>query len=167
MNFDNPIFSAGTGLMGVGAALALLRRSLVYVEIFVHRKFITSLEINSRDPAYNWILTWLNQHTNRSTQHLSVKTDYQSALSQTNPNLERSIQCRLDDIKFNLVPSPGIHYFKYQGYWIKAERNREKNAINLDQTMPFETVTLTTIAQSTRLFNNLLKESDIASYIKR
>lgn len=34
------------------------------------------------------------------------------------------------DTKIELIPSPGIHYFKHKNHWIQVERAREKNVVD-------------------------------------
>lgn len=55
----NQFFSAGFGLMGVGAGMAVLRKGMQYGVIFARRRFFVSLEIPSKDKSYHWVLDWL------------------------------------------------------------------------------------------------------------
>lgn len=56
---DNPLFSAGFGLFGLGFAASLLRgvsgRSMRLAE----RRMLTTLEIPSKDHSYQWVMQWL------------------------------------------------------------------------------------------------------------
>ena len=59
----------------------------------------------------------------------------------------------------DFVPSPGTHFFIYKGYWIKVDRNREKQMMDFQAGLPFETVTLTTLGRKRELFFKILEES--------
>jgi hypothetical protein len=56
---DNPYFSAGFGLVGVGAVLGVLRTGLAHVAVLSRRQVLTTLEIPSRDYSYQWVMQWL------------------------------------------------------------------------------------------------------------
>uniref|UniRef100_A0A3P9K8K6 Mitochondrial chaperone BCS1 n=1 Tax=Oryzias latipes TaxID=8090 RepID=A0A3P9K8K6_ORYLA len=93
---DNPYFGAGFGLVGVGTALALARKSAQVGSIFFRRHYMITLEVPSRDKSYLWLLSWITKHA-RHTQHLSVETSYlahESGRVQT---------------QFDFHPSPGNH----------------------------------------------------------
>jgi chaperone BCS1 len=61
--------------------------------------------------------------------------------------------------KFAFVPSPGAHFFNYRGYWIRVERNREKQMMNFQAGLPFETVTMTTLGRQREIFFDILDEA--------
>lgn len=61
--------------------------------------------------------------------------------------------------QFDFVPSPGAHFFRYRGYWIRVERNREKQMVNFQAGLPFETVTMTTLGTNRNIFFEILEES--------
>ncbi|KAF8822299.1 hypothetical protein IE077_004032 [Cardiosporidium cionae] len=56
---NNPYFTAGFGLIGVGAALGILRQSLLSSMLAARRFCLTSLEIPSKDYSYSKVMQWL------------------------------------------------------------------------------------------------------------
>lgn len=56
---DNPYFSAGAGLFGIGLLVSALRGVAVRALRLTERRVFTTLEIPSRDHAYQWVMQWL------------------------------------------------------------------------------------------------------------
>ncbi|KAK7103843.1 mitochondrial chaperone BCS1-like [Littorina saxatilis] len=142
----NPYFSAGAGLFGVGMAAAVLKRGTQFGTILFRRHCMITLEVTSQDKSFHWLLQWISRYGTR-TQHLSVETTF----NQTDTGKINT--------QFAFVPSPGAHFFNYRGYWIRVERNREKQMVNFQAGLPFETVTMTTVGRNRDLFFEILDES--------
>lgn len=96
---DNPYFSAGFGLVWVGAGLAGAKQVVSIGQILLRRHCMMTLEITHRDQSYSWILNWLTHH-HKNAQHLSVMTQIQQRDSGHFTS------------RFNFVPSVGTHFFK-------------------------------------------------------
>ncbi|XP_072473904.1 mitochondrial chaperone BCS1 isoform X2 [Notamacropus eugenii] len=143
---DNPYFGAGFGLVGLGTALALVRKGAQLGLVAFRRYYMITLEVPGRDRSYTWLLSWLAQHGSR-TQHLSVETSY---LQHESGHVTT---------KFDFVPSPGNHFIWYQGKWIRVERNREKQMIDLQTGTPWESVTFTALGTDRKIFCSILKEA--------
>ncbi|KAJ3036448.1 hypothetical protein HDV00_002732 [Rhizophlyctis rosea] len=147
---SNPYFSAGFGLIGVTASLALFRQAAIHGVTFARRRLLVTLEIPSKDTSYNWFLQWMGaQARSRGTNphQLAVETSF---VRRENGSSETS---------FQLVPGPGKHYFKYAGAWFQVERQRERQMIDLKSGTPWETITLTTLSRDRKLFNQMLDEA--------
>lgn len=143
---DNPYFGAGFGLLGVGSALALARKGAQFGMMAFRRHCMITLEVTSRDKSYHWLLYWITQRARRA-QHLSVDTSYhQHESGKINTT-------------FNFIPSPGNHYVWYNSKWLRVERNREKQMIDLHTGTPWETVILTTLGTDRHLFHQILTEA--------
>lgn len=143
---SNPYFSAGFGLVGVGAGLAGLRKSYQVALILFRRHFIMTLEVPCRDKSYQWLLQWILLNT-KNAQHLSVETTFSQH------------ETGKISTKFDFVPSVGTHFFKHQKTWIKVERTREQQTLDLHMGVPWETVTLTAFGKNKGLYYNILDEA--------
>ncbi|KER20956.1 ATPase, AAA family [Opisthorchis viverrini] len=162
---DNPYFSAGAGLFGVGLGVAMLRRMGQLSRIILRRNFTQTLEVASNDKAYPWVLHWISTRasTNAShdasqqswfgrrpggpNQHLSVET-----------NVVRTEGGRIR-VAFDFVPSTGVHYMFHRRRLIRIERVRAQQTMQGASVAPFESVTLTTFGRNTQLFIDLLEEA--------
>ena len=111
---SNPYFSAGFGLIGLGAGLAVARRALLQSVSLIRRQLLVTLEIPSHDHSHTWFLHWMAKHqANKSnvmsrSHHLAVETTFKqhengSAMT-----------------AFELVPGPGRHLIKWKGVWIQV-----------------------------------------------
>ncbi|XP_053327102.1 mitochondrial chaperone BCS1 [Spea bombifrons] len=143
---DNPYFGAGFGLVGVGTALALARKSAQIGMVAFRRHYMITLEVPSRDKSYQWLLNWIS-HYAKNTQHLSVETSY---LQHESGRIST---------KFDFVPSPGNHFIWYRRKWIRIERNREKQMLDLNTGIPWESVTFTAFGTNRNIFFNILQEA--------
>ena len=144
---NNPYFAAGGGLMVLGSGLAIARSGIVKGSRLLYRQMIVDLEIQSKDKAYSWFLTWMGKHPQRVSKHLSVRTTF---IQHDNGAI---------NTKFNLVPGPGNHWIRYKGAFILIKRERSSRMIDISNGSPFETVTLTTLYRDRSLFNEILTEA--------
>lgn len=84
---------------------------------YARQRFVVSVELPSRDPSYEWFLSWMARRV-PWTQHMTIRTQFERTATSAQP-------------KFSLLPSVGEHYFRYQGQWIKAERTRSDHLVLL------------------------------------
>ncbi|KAF9507978.1 hypothetical protein BS47DRAFT_265740 [Hydnum rufescens UP504] len=159
-SLSSPYFSAGFGLMGVGAGLAIFRRGGVVLAGLARRRLLVSLEIPSKDRSYAWFLEWMSvqARTPKSrgislrSHQLSVETNYTQHDNGSS------------DVQFSLVPGPGTHWIKYKGTWMQVVRERDSKMLDMTSGTPWETVTLTALSRDRALFPLLLSEArDIAT----
>src|SRR5271170_8018108 len=79
---SNPYFSAGFGLIGLGAGLAVARRGLLSSVSLLQRQLLVTLEIPSHDHSHAWFLHWMARHqaskskTLSRSHHLAVETTF-------------------------------------------------------------------------------------------
>ncbi|VDL98506.1 unnamed protein product [Schistocephalus solidus] len=152
---DNPYFSAGAGLFGVGIGMTVLRKFGQLSSLVIRRNFTLTLEIASHDTSYPWVLHWLaSKARSAAGQHLSVET-----------NVVRTDAGRIR-AAFNFIPSTGVHYIFHQGRVLRVERTRSQQTLQGASTAPFESVTLTTLGRDTNIFNTLLEEARSAAVMK-
>ncbi|TIB03704.1 hypothetical protein E3P88_01696 [Wallemia ichthyophaga] len=157
---SNPYFSAGFGLMGVGAALAGLRRGITFGAGAAQRRLLISLEIPSKDPSYLWFLEWLSAKGKREATTLKPGQPQIKLYShQLSVETAEKKQQDSNNVTFSLVPGPGTHWFRYKGAWMQVKRERDGKMMDLTQGTPWETVTLTTLRRDSGLFADLLHES--------
>ena len=143
---DNPYFGAGFGLVGVGAGVAFLRKSSQLGMVLFRRHCMMTLEVPSKDKSYHWLLQWITERATR-TQHLSVETTFHQ-------NETGKI-----DTNFDFIPSPGTHFFSYKRNLIRVERNREKQMMDLNMGVPWESVTLTAFGTNRAIYFEILEEA--------
>ncbi|EEB11853.1 mitochondrial chaperone BCS1, putative [Pediculus humanus corporis] len=143
----NPYFGAGFGLFGVGVTAAVARKMLLGLTIMLRRRWMMTLEVPCRDKSYQWLLQWITEKAARQTQHLSVETTFEQKHT-------GSVKT-----KYDFIPSIGTHFFRYNGNWIKVDRTREQQTLDLHMGIPWETVTLTTLGRNKALYYNILEEA--------
>ncbi|CAG8661404.1 16754_t:CDS:2, partial [Cetraspora pellucida] len=144
---SNPYFSAGVGVLGVGAGLAIFRQGLTRGMTLARRQLLVSLEIPSKDKSYAWFLHWMSKQSIRNAHQLAVETSF---VQHDNGSVSAD---------FKLVPGPGRHFFKWKGVWLQVERVRDNKMLDITTGSPWETVTLTTISRDRHIFTDLLREA--------
>ncbi|XP_043489320.1 mitochondrial chaperone BCS1 [Polistes fuscatus] len=144
---ENPYFGAGFGLFGVGAGAAILRKGMQAGMIFFRRHYMITLEVPCRDKSYQWLLQWITHKGATRTQHLSVETSFEQK------------ETGHIKTKYEFIPSIGTHFFNYRGNWIRVERTREQQTLDLHMGIPWETVQLTAFGRDRSLYFNILEEA--------
>ena len=61
--------------------------------------------------------------------------------------------------QFDFIPSPGTHFMRYKKNWIRVERNREKQMLDLNTGIPWESVTLTALGRQHELYLDILNSA--------
>lgn len=144
---DNPYFGAGFGLFGLGASAALLRKGMQAGVVLFRRHYMITLEVPCRDKSYQWLLQWITHKGARKTQHLSVETSFEQK------------ETGHIKTKYEFIPSVGTHFFRYKGNWIRVERTREQQTLDIQMGIPFETVQLTAFGRDRSLYFDILEEA--------
>merc|ERR1712118_385255 len=98
-------------------AMTTLRQSAGLDQSALRRKLLMTLEIPSKDYAYQWVMQWLVTNGSHTARHLGVETTYAKDSS------GRAVAA------FDFVPSPGRHWMRYGGKFIKVERERETKSV--------------------------------------
>ncbi|KAK2578582.1 hypothetical protein KPH14_012015 [Odynerus spinipes] len=144
---ENPYFGAGFGLFGIGAGAALLRKGMQAGMILFRRHYMITLEVPCRDKSYQWLLQWITHKGAKKTQHLSVETSFEQK------------ETGHIKTKYDFIPSIGTHFFRYRDNWIRVERTREQQTLDLHMGIPWETVQLTAFGRDKSLYFNILEEA--------
>ncbi|KAF9131557.1 hypothetical protein BGX30_013046 [Mortierella sp. GBA39] len=178
---SNPYFSAGFGLMAIGAGLTILRKGTVSGASVLRRQLLVTLEIPSKDKSYLWFLHWMSSQS-RNAASLTNASGAEAAsagkkgifgrlsdrvankVNQRSQFLAVQTEFKQHDngsvtTRFNLVPGNGKHLIRYNGSWIQVERTRDAKMMDLSTGAPWETVTLTTLSRDRQVFTALLQEA--------
>jgi chaperone BCS1 len=117
-SIDNPYFSAGFGLLGIGTGMAVMRRGLISVGSLVQRRFVSTLELTSRDPLFPHIMVLMS----RAKKTAWNGHHYQLAQS-----------CILQ-------PGQGSHYVKFLGNILRVDRARERSSLDVGNNVDILTL---------------------------
>ncbi|KAF9568341.1 hypothetical protein EC968_002952 [Mortierella alpina] len=174
---SNPYFSAGFGLMAVGAGLTIFRKATVTGASVLRRQLLVTLEIPSKDKSYLWFLHWMSSQSRDTGTEVPKSAILQSKgfmarwsdrvankINQRSQFLAVQTEFKQHDngsvsTRFNLVPGNGKHLIRYRGAWIQVERTRDAKMMDLSTGAPWETVTLTTLSRDRQVFTELLQEA--------
>ncbi|OSD01560.1 hypothetical protein PYCCODRAFT_485041 [Trametes coccinea BRFM310] len=151
--------------MGLGVGLTVLRRGLTLSASALRRQMLVSLEMNNKDPAYDYFLTWMAHQSGRIE---AGSAPWYKMIS--SPTWMRSHQLGVQtlheqrkngssSVMFKLVAAPGTHYLRYRKVWMQIKRERETKSPNLMTGMPWETITITTLFRDRAVFTELLSEA--------
>ena len=151
---NNPYFSAGFGLAGIGFVASLSRGVYAASKIEIRRRLLTSLEIPSKDFSYQWVMQWLIAHQMKHARHLGVETTH-----------AKDVTGRMRT-SFDFVPSPGRHIMEFQGSLLLVDRDRSSQTVDITTGTPWETLTLTTFSWNAHLFAQLLEAARVSAQTK-
>jgi chaperone BCS1 len=179
---SNPYFSAGFGLMAVGAGLTILRKGTVSGASVLRRQLLVTLEIPSKDKSYLWFLHWMSSQS-RGASSLAHTSGAQAIGTSSGKGIFERLSDRVAKkvnqrsqflavqtefkqhdngsvtTRFNLVPGNGKHFIRYNSAWIQVERTRDAKMMDMTTGTPWETVTLTTLSRDRQVFTELLQEA--------
>ncbi|EMD38558.1 hypothetical protein CERSUDRAFT_135448 [Gelatoporia subvermispora B] len=148
--------------MGVGVGLTMLRKVLAVSTVALQRRMLVSLEINNKDPAYDWFLAWMSHHTANVSATGSKLRSAAPWFRSHQLSVQTALQQRQNgssSVFFKLVAGPGIHWLRYRGAWMQVKRERETRSQQLMSGVPWETVTLTALSRDREIFPRLLSEA--------
>ena len=129
--FNNQFFSAGLGLFGIGTGIAILRQSFIKFAHLLSNRYITSLEITSKDPSYGWILNFIGKNCKLHSRNFSLTTSFKGSNS----------------VDFQFAPAIGSHYLQFKRNWLKFTRTRQSSIVDLATGQPFESITISTLGK--------------------
>ncbi|CAK5075302.1 unnamed protein product [Meloidogyne enterolobii] len=146
---SNPLFTGGAGLVGVGIILSYFRRLSLIGKELLKRKFISRLELDNTDIAFQWVLDYINKNSKRRTSILTVNT---SQLSDDSGRLKTS---------FMFTPGRGTHYLFFKNRWVQVNRERQNQTIKKDgmTRTALEVVSLTTFGGNPTFWKSFLENA--------
>ncbi|KAL0946669.1 hypothetical protein HGRIS_012858 [Hohenbuehelia grisea] len=145
--------------MGVGVGLTVLRQGVVLGSTALRRRLLVSLEINNKDRAYEWFLSWMAHQASTPAARSSIAAPWTRSHQLSVETMIEQRKNGSSSALFKLVAGPGTHWFRYEGAFIQVKRERETRSTQLMSGVPWETVTLTTLSRDRSLFPRLLSEA--------
>jgi chaperone BCS1 len=103
----------------MGVALTALRQGTVLGTTALRRRMLVTLEINNKDPTYDWFLKWMVKHQRQQAQGNASARWMRSHQLSVETSVER-LPNGASTSSFNLVAGLGTHYFRYKGAWIQV-----------------------------------------------
>ncbi|KAK4547789.1 hypothetical protein LTR36_000747 [Oleoguttula mirabilis] len=167
--FNNPFFTAGFGLAGLGAVVRYGSVGLRRAAGLVRQRLLVDLEITRHDKSYNWVLDWMTAHYQNQLapsgpqKHVGA---LESLVRRFTPGLHH-LQIKTATMRtasgseqtaFSLVPGHGRHILRYKNAFIAVNRERVGKSFD-DKGQPFETVKLTTLYYYRHIFEDLFQEA--------
>jgi len=150
---ENEFLSGGALLMVLAATMAVLRKIPDKIGLFIHRKIITTIDINDQDEAFFWMQEWLAQHPySLKSRLLSVSTSTSSQY--TKPSVDDVEENSLPKIYF--TPAPGRHLIRFENRWVLFNRTRDKQEGSNSGRFWREEITLKTLVRDRQFFRRLI-----------
>ena len=132
----------------------------------LRRQMLVSLEMNNKDPAYDYFLTWMAAQSARTHAGAAPwRTLFRSSTPWMRSHqlgvqtLQEQRKNGSASVLFKLVAAPGTHYLRYGKVWMQIKRDRETKSPNLMTGTPWETITITTLSRDRGIFTQLLSEA--------
>ena len=131
---------------------------------------LIDVEISVRDRSYTWFLQWMTFHQRRQLAQESQTSGVglmESIVRRLTPRV-RHLSVEMAETKlhngatqdsFTLIPGPGKHIIRYKGAFVMVERIRDTKAFPIQQTKPWETITLTTLYAHRHIFSDMFLEA--------
>ena len=108
-----------TTTQGVGVGLTALRQGLVLSSIAIRRRMLVSLEINNKDPSYDWFLAWMSRQA-QEPQPRGIARYWTRSHQLSVQTLHEQHKNGSSSVLFKLVAGPGTHLLRYQRAWIQV-----------------------------------------------
>ncbi|BCR84785.1 bifunctional AAA family ATPase chaperone/translocase BCS1 [Aspergillus chevalieri] len=167
---NNPFFTAGFGLAGLGAGLSFAQKGLRHGAALLRRRMLVDVEISIKDDSYPWFLHWMTlyQQSHNSARTTAAKSSFMDSLLQRLTPGMRHLSIQTQKVEhsngaihthFALVPGPGKHVLRYKNAFIFVNRMREAKSVDLQTGRPWETITLTTLYSHRHVFEELFTEA--------
>lgn len=167
--FNNPFFTAGFGLAGLGAAVRYGSLGLRRGGELLRRRMLVDLEITRHDKSYEWVLNWMTAHYQNQLGSVGRRKDVgtmEYLIRKFTPGLHH-LQMNTATSKtasgnewtsFSLVPGHGKHIMRYKNAFLLVDRERVGKSFDVNG-QPFETISLTTLYYYRHIFEDIFREA--------
>ncbi|KAJ5386559.1 hypothetical protein N7509_009100 [Penicillium cosmopolitanum] len=168
---NNPLFTAGFGLAGLGAGLTFAQKGVRHGAALLRRRMLVDVEISIKDDSYPWFLHWMTlyqQSQLSATRAAAQNTGFIDRMLQKMTPGMRHLSIQTSKVErangaiqthFSLVPGPGKHVLRYKNAFIFVNRMRESKSRDIQTGKPWETITLTTLYSHRHIFEDLFTEA--------
>jgi len=147
----NDYFRAGVGLLIFGQGATLMHKGLNNLVKYLRKKLFITVEINSKDECYQWLVEWLaEQPSIKKATEVVVETQYNTQIS-NNPSANRPL--------IMYTPSFGSHWITYKRQYFWMERIRDTTASDLTTRGFLETFRITTLARNRKAVTAMIEEA--------
>lgn len=166
---NNPFFTAGFGLAGLGAALRYGSLGLRKGASLLRHRLLVDLEITRHDDSYPWVLNWMTRHYQDQLAPQSPQRKlgiFESIVRRITPGLHHlqihtsstTTPSGSSHTALSLIPGHGRHLLRYRNAFISVNRERIGKSFDVNGR-PFETIQLTTLYAHRHLFESLFLEA--------
>ncbi|KAF2993395.1 hypothetical protein E8E13_000960 [Curvularia kusanoi] len=171
---DNPFFTAGFGLAALGVAARTGQKGLQHGAAFLRRRMLIDLEITRHDDAYPWLLQWMTTYHRGQLNGAQHSTGAPAASKGLLTKLLNRVDPRMHHLQvrtsapqdgpalaahFSFVPGPGRHFMRYKNAFLLVDRQRTRDAFDMRDGTPFETISLTTLYSHRGVFEDIFAEA--------
>eukprot|EP01116_Phalansterium_solitarium_P011399 TRINITY_DN27061_c0_g1_i1.p1 TRINITY_DN27061_c0_g1~~TRINITY_DN27061_c0_g1_i1.p1 ORF type:complete len:435 (-),score=10.49 TRINITY_DN27061_c0_g1_i1:4-1308(-) len=148
---SSELVKAAAGLIIFGGSVSFAQQGIRFVWNKVRQRFMLTLELNSKDESYTWLVEWLSEQPySKVATQLMLETTY-DAEHGNNPNDLRP--------RVMFTPSVGFHSFTYRGKYIWLWRDRDTNAADLTNRGFLETITISIFGRDRKVVQNLVNDA--------
>lgn len=162
---ENQLASGGLVIATFGAALAYLRDAPAQAWKFLKRRTVLEIEILDRDPAYSWLVKYINKEGFcKKARRLTAITGFSDA-----DGLLVADDDDDDDDKGSeiyLVPAPGLHFFWYKRTPILLSMVRSENTAGTSTPLRHQ-LEITTLYRFKPIVEDLLEQARLFNVVKK
>ena len=135
---------------------------------------LIDLEITRHDDAYPWLLQWMTTYHRARMNGAQQATSASPASNSLLTKLFNRIDPRMHHLQvrtsapqdgpalaahFSFVPGPGRHFMRYKNAFLLVDRQRTRDAFDMRDGTPFETISLTTLYNHRGVFEDIFAEA--------
>jgi chaperone BCS1 len=156
----NEFLSGGFVLMVIGGLAAWLRAVPKRTYRWVYRHLVLTVEVSSRDDAFDWFRVWLARHpVAQRLRYLELSSrddDEAGGFDLTEqPNTAR----KHASARAMLTPITGLHWVRYRGTWFLIGAEREERQANGMLLGFYHTISIQTFAWNRGALLELVREA--------